>query len=151
VPLDPALVNQLLQTPYITATPEIRQALFFFPGTSDPAVIAYDNANLADAMTRGFFLDAINVFTARHPEVGDPAQVKALTKVDQVNVPVLIQLGDQDVLFPVAFGGSEASYYSGSPSVTLEILSSIGHGFNVHTNHLAGWQQIDGWITNQIQ
>jgi len=151
VPLDPALVEQLLQAPYINGTPEIRQALFFFPDTSDPAVIAYDNANLADAMTRGFFLDAINVFTARHPAVGDPAQVKALTKVDQVNTPVFIQLGDHDVLFPAAFGGSEASYYSSSPSVTVDNLANIGHGFNVHTNHVEGWQHIDAWIANHIQ
>ena len=151
VPLDPALVGQLLQTPYIAATPEIRQALFFYPDTTDPAVAAYDNANLADAMTRGFFLDAISVFAARDPQAGDIAQVKALTKVDQVNVPVFIQLGDHDVLFPAAFGGNEASYYSSSPSVTLETLPNIGHGFNVHTNHLEGWQQIDSWIANHIQ
>lgn len=151
VPLDPGLVQQLLQTPYILSTPEIRQALFFHLPTTDSAVIAHDNANLADAMTRGFFLDAINVFTARHPEVGDMAQVKALTKVDQINTPVFVQLGDHDVLFPSGFGGSEAGYYSSSPSVTVDNLINIGHGFNLHTNHLDGWQHIDGWIANTIQ
>lgn len=148
VPLPAEYVQQLLQTPSITVAPEIRSQLFYYPPTADQAVIDYDNANFSDTLPRGFFLDGIGVFTAR--ALGDVAQIKALTKVDQVNVPVFVQLGDHDVLFPSAIAGDEASFYSSAPSITVELLSNIGHGFNLHTNHLEGWQRIEGWITNNV-
>jgi pimeloyl-ACP methyl ester carboxylesterase len=154
VPIDPALFEALRQTPYIISPPEVRTALFYRPiptdpaliNTTDPAVIAYDNANFADAMTRGFFDNAIAMFTARHPVVGSVAQIKALSKVDQVNVPVFVQLGDNDFLFPAAVAGPEASFYSNAPAVVIDVLSNMGHAFNLHTNHSEGWQRINNWI-----
>lgn len=148
VPLTPEYVQQLLQNPYITVAPEVRSLLFYYPPSADPAVIAQDNATMSDTLPRGFFLDGIGVFTAR--ALGDVAQIKVLTKVDQVNVPVFVQLGDNDVLFPSAIAGAEASFYSSAPLVTVDNLTNIGHGFNLHTNHLAGWQNIEGWILNNV-
>lgn len=148
VPLTPEYVQQLLQTPYITVVPEVRAALYYSPAAADPAVIAYDNANLSDTLPRGFFLDGVGVFTAR--ALGDVAQIKALTKSDQVNVPVFVQLGDNDVLFPSALAVNEASFYSNAPLVNVDNLTNIGHGFNLHTNHLTGWQHIDAWIDGNI-
>ncbi|MEZ4866286.1 MAG: alpha/beta hydrolase [Caldilineaceae bacterium] len=148
VPLTPEYVQQLLQNPDITVAPEVRSQLFYYPPAADQAVIDDDNANLSDTLPRGFFLDGIGVFTAR--ALGDVAQIKALTKVDQVDVPVFVQLGDQDVLFPSAIAGAEASFYSSAPSVTVDNLTNIGHGFNLHTNHLEGWQHIESWITNTV-
>lgn len=148
VPLTPELVNQLLQTPTINVAPEIRNLLYYFPGSADPAVMAYDNANNNDTLPRGFFLDGIGVFTAR--ALGDVNQIKALTKVDQVNVPVFVQLGDNDVLFPSVIAGGEAGFYSNSPFVSVDNLTNIGHGFNLHTNHQEGWDHINNWIAANV-
>jgi pimeloyl-ACP methyl ester carboxylesterase len=148
MPLDPNFVQQLLQNPYIFSPAEVRTALFYHLPTADPAVIDNDNATLADAITRGFFLDAIAVFTARG--VGDGAQIKALSKVDQVNVPVFVQLADFDFLFPASVAGPEASFYSSAPSVVIESLTNMGHSFNLHTNHSDGWQHINTWIQENV-
>ena len=150
--LDSGYVTGLLTNPafasYITVDPPVRSLLFYHAPAADPMVIAQDNATMNDTLPRGFFLDGIGVFTAR--AYGDVGQIKALTKVDQVNVPVFVQLGDNDVLFPSAVAGAEASFYSSAPLVTVDNLTNIGHGFNLHTNHLAGWQNIEGWILNNV-
>jgi pimeloyl-ACP methyl ester carboxylesterase len=148
VPIDPALFEQLLQNPYIISPAEVRTALFYHQSAADPAVIAYDNANFADAMTRGFFSNAIAMFIARGQ--GDVAQIKALSKVDQLNVPVFVQLADFDFLFPASVAGPEASFYSNAPTVTIDVLSNMGHVFNLHTNHSEGWQRINNWIQANV-
>jgi pimeloyl-ACP methyl ester carboxylesterase len=148
VPLTPEYVQSLLQMEHIQVAPEVRTILFYYPGSADQAVIDYDNANLNDTLPRAYFLDGISVFTAR--ALGDVALTKTLTKVDQVNVPVFVQLGDNDILFPSAIAGAEASFYSSAPSVTVDNLTNIGHGFNLHTNHGEGWQHIDAWISDNV-
>ncbi|RIK37555.1 MAG: alpha/beta hydrolase [Chloroflexi bacterium] len=148
VPLTPEYVQSLLQMEHIQVAPDVRNILFYYPGSADPAVIDYDNANINDTLPRAFFLDGINVFTAR--ALGDVALTKTLTRVDQVSVPVFVQLGDNDILFPSAIAGAEASFYSSAPSVTVDNLTNIGHGFNLHTNHAEGWQHIEAWIANNV-
>jgi pimeloyl-ACP methyl ester carboxylesterase len=144
VPIDPAFIQALLVNPYISLPAEVRTALFYHLAAADPAVIAFDNAVLTDTTTRGFVVDAVDVFTAR--ALGDVNQIKALTKVDQIGVPVFVQLGDFDALFPASLAGAEAGFYSGAPQVTVDTLSNIGHSFNLHSNHQAGWDRIAGWI-----
>lgn len=144
VPVDPAYIQSLFATPYITLPPEVRTALFYDAANADPIVIAFDNANLADTFTRGFLADAVAVFTAR--ALGDVDQIKALTKVDQIGVPMFVQLGANDALFPASYAAVETQFYSGAPNVTVDTLSNIGHSFNLHTNHQAGWDHIAAWI-----
>jgi pimeloyl-ACP methyl ester carboxylesterase len=148
VPIDPAFIQAVLANPYISLPAEVRIALFYHLASADPEVIAFDNATLADTTTRGFVLDAVDVFTAR--ALGDVNQIKALTKVDQVGVPVFVQLGDFDALFPASLAGAEAQFYSGAPYVTVDTLSNIGHSFNLHTNHQAGWDEIAAWIGSTL-
>jgi pimeloyl-ACP methyl ester carboxylesterase len=148
VPIDPAFIEAVLANPYITLPAEARTALFYHLASADPAVIAFDNAELADTTTRGFVLDAVDVFTAR--ALGDVNQIKALTKVDQIGVPVFVQLGDFDALFPASLAGAEPGFYSGAPRVTVDTLSDIGHSFNLHSNHQAGWDHIAAWIGSTL-
>lgn len=145
VPIDPELFAALFATPYITTPPEVRTALFYAPQYADPAVIAYDNSTLADTITRGFLADAVGVFTAR--AAGDVAQIKALTRVDQVGVPVFVQLADADALFPASLGPAEAPFYSAAPTVTVDTLTGMGHSFNLHLGRATSWERIDAWIT----
>lgn len=148
VPIEPAIFEALLANPYISVPAELRTALFYHAPAADPDVIAYDNATLSDTLTRGYLADALGVFTAR--AYADINQITALTKVDHVNVPVFVQLSDFDILFPSALAGAEAGFYGNAPSVTVDNLANIGHGFNLHTEHLAGWQHIAGWIAGMF-
>ncbi len=108
VPVDPAYIQSLFATPYITLPPEVRTALFYDTANADPSVIAFDNAHLADTFTRGFLADGVAVFTAR--ALGDTAQIKALTHVDQIHVPVFVQLGANHALFPASYATAEAGF-----------------------------------------
>ena len=107
-------------------------------------MIAYDNSALADTFTRGFLADAVGVFTAR--ALADIGQIKALTRVDWVGVPVFVQLADADALFPASLGPAEAPLYSASPSVTVDTLAATGHSFNLHRSRGTSWDRIHGWI-----
>jgi pimeloyl-ACP methyl ester carboxylesterase len=149
VPIDPEFIQALLVDSYIRLPDQVRTALFYSLDTTDPDVIEFDNATLSDTTTRGFVVDAVDVFTAR--ALGDVSQIKALTKVDRVGVPVFVQLGDLDFLFPAPSDtGDEAGFYSGAPGVTVDTLSNIGHSFNLHTNHQAGWDNIAAWIGSTL-
>jgi len=148
VPIDPAFVEATLAEPYIVFPAEVRTALFYYAPSADPDVIAFDNASLADAYTRGFWLDTIDVLTAR--ALGDVDAIKALTRVDQVAVPVFIQLSDFDILAPAAFAGPEADFYVNAPTVTVNILTDMGHCYNLHLNHLDGWEAIAAWIAHTL-
>jgi pimeloyl-ACP methyl ester carboxylesterase len=148
VPVDPAYIESLFATPYITLPPEVRTALFYAPQDADPAVIAYDNSVLAGTFTRGFLADAVGVFTAR--ALGNIGQIKALTRVDRVGVPVFVQLADADALFPASLGPAEAPLYSASPSVTVDTLAATGHSFNLHRSRGTSWDRIDGWIATTL-
>lgn len=144
VNVDPEYIASLFAASYITLLPEVRAALFYTAEYSDPAVIAYDNSTLANSFTRGFLADAVGVFTAR--ATSDVAQIKALTRVHQVDVPVFVQLADLDALFPASFAPYEAPLYEAAPSVTVDTLTTTGHSFNLHPTNQTGWDRIDAWI-----
>lgn len=145
IPIDPAAFEGPLQEPYVAFPDEVRAQLFYHPPTADPAVIAYDNESLVSPLPRGLLLDVLDMMGAL--AVGDPAQIKALTLVDEVEVPVLVQLGEFDLIAASAVADAEAAYYSSAPDVTVQVLSDIGHDFNLHLNREIGWAQIDAWLT----
>jgi len=148
VPIDPALFQALLANPYSVLPSEARSALFYYSPSADPDVIAFDNASLADAQGRGFLLDTIEVLQAR--ALGDVAAIKALTLVDQVTIPVFLQLGDRDVLAPASSAVTDAAFYTGAPSVTINTLTDMGHDYNLHLNRLTGWQAIADWLASKL-
>jgi pimeloyl-ACP methyl ester carboxylesterase len=134
LPVTAAIVEQLFQLvvalqgfPYFPLPADVRAGLFYYPPAADPDVIALDNAT-ADLWTSGQLLSTFFAFL-------DPS----IDRVANVTGPVLIQLGTHDVLFPAAL-----------PEVEIQTLSGIGHDFNLHLNHLAGWQAIDAWIGRNI-
>ncbi|WP_267682848.1 alpha/beta hydrolase [Nannocystis sp. SCPEA4] len=148
IPIDPAAFAEPLQQPYVAIPPPVRELLFYYPPTSDPDVVAYDNANMVSGLPRGLLLDVLDMMGAL--AVGDPEIINALSLVDQVEVPVLTQLGEYDIIASAAVAAEEAAFYSSSPSVTVQVLSDIGHDLNLHLNREEGWAQIDAWLTATV-
>lgn len=131
------LVNAFAGVPYFSLPAENRTALFYYPGSADPDVIALDN-DTADQWTSGQLLSTFLAFL-------DPS----IDGAGQVAGPVLIQLGTHDVLFPADLPEIERALWA-STTPDIQILNGIGHDFNLHLNHAEGWQAIDAWIRGEF-
>jgi len=139
LPIPPELIIALAQFPYFPLPAEARSALFYFADAADADVIAYDNLNLADLLTRG---QLFTTFAA----VFNPAA----DRVGAVTGPVLVQLGEHDSLWPSLYAGGEAAFWTNASSVTVESLPSVGHSFNTHLDNKTGWRSINRWITSTL-
>ncbi|MBA3549498.1 MAG: alpha/beta hydrolase [Nannocystis sp.] len=135
LPIPPDAIAALLGTPYIGLPPEFRAAFFYHAPTADAAVIAHDNAEVADTFTRGQLLDMIAVFS-------DPGAAG----IGRVTGPVLIQLGENDGLHPASLLADDAALYAGSPQVATATVPGVGHLLNAHLGAVAGWAQIVDWL-----
>ena len=139
LPIPPELIAELFNFPYFPLPAEARSALFYFADAADADVIANDNLNLADLLTRGQLL---TTFAA----VFDPAA----DHVGSVTGPVLVQLGEHDALWPSLFAGGEAAFWTNASSVTVQSLPNVGHSFNTHLDNKTGWRSIDRWIRSNL-
>ena len=139
LPIPPELIQQLAQFPYFPLPAEARTALFYFANAADPDVIAYDNANLADLLTRG---QLFTTFAA----IFDPAA----DQVGAVTGPVLVQLGENDALWPSQYASGEAAFWTSASSITVQSLALTGHSFNTHLVNKSGWQSINQWIAANL-
>ena len=139
LPIPPELIIELLNFPYFPLPAQARSALFYFADAADAEVIAYDNLNLADLLTRGqIFTTFAAIFNPEADRVG------------AVTGPVLVQLGEHDALWPSVYAGGEAAYWTSASSVTVESLANIGHAFNTHLDNKTGWRSIDRWIRSTL-
>jgi pimeloyl-ACP methyl ester carboxylesterase len=139
LPIPPDLITELAKFPYFPLPAEARSALFYNAAAADADVIAYDNLNLADLLTRG---QLFTTFAA----VFNPAA----DRVGAVTGPVLVQLGEYDALWPCLYAGGEAAYWTNASSVTVESLPSVGHAFNTHLDNKTGWRSINRWIRSTL-
>jgi pimeloyl-ACP methyl ester carboxylesterase len=137
LPVLDQLVAIFAPFPYFSIPAEFRTLLFYYTAAADPYVIALDNTN-ADQWTNGHLSSTFVAFL-------NPA----IDQVAQVTGPVLIQLGEFDALFPADLPEVEASLWA-STTPTVQTLEEIGHDFNLHLNHVIGWQQIDRWIEETL-
>ncbi len=76
--------------------------------------------------------------------------IKAVSLVDQVKVPVLVQLGDMDVIAKPLIPENEKMLYSGSPDVTVQVLDNIGHSLSLQNDRKTGWRQNNLWLKMQL-
>jgi pimeloyl-ACP methyl ester carboxylesterase len=135
LPLPEELVTRALSQLYWHMTPAERTGAFFHAPEVDPDMVAYDNARFTHPVSQGIFRTAMAVtFDAQK------------TKVDAVNVPVLVQLADHDVLFGSAFADGEAALWSAAPEVTVQRLENIGHCYNSHLTRHESWRGIASWL-----
>jgi pimeloyl-ACP methyl ester carboxylesterase len=139
LPIPPDLIAQLANFPYFPLPAPARSALFYYSPAADPDVIAYDNLSLADLLTRGqLFTTFAAVFNPAADHVG------------AVTGPVLVQLGENDALWPSAYAGGEAAYWTSASSITVESLPAVGHAFNTHLDNKTGWRLINQWVTSNL-
>ncbi|WP_146210124.1 alpha/beta hydrolase [Vitiosangium sp. GDMCC 1.1324] len=135
VPVDPAVLGALAQQgPYIQVPGDLRSALFYDVPHADPDVIAYDN-QVADNVTRGQFLDLLTM-------LGSPE----LIPVQGITVPILVQLGENDLLASASYAQNEAQAYPRSPFVWVDKVPDIGHAVNGHYLRMRSWVMIDAWL-----
>ncbi|XXY20431.1 alpha/beta fold hydrolase [Sorangium sp. So ce216] len=139
IPVPNEAISAMLQSPYIAIPTEIRTDVFYDAANADPALIAFDNDNIADTYTRGQFLSLLAVS-------GDPL----LAGIDGVTSPVLIQFGETDELQPASYVDSDAALYTSAERVTTAIVPDSGHILNGHFGTPAGWEQIDCWIHHNM-
>lgn len=149
VPLSEELIAAALATPYIRFPPQVREELFYFTPSARPSVIEFDNRFLADQFSRGVLVEGLPLLEAL--ALGDIQAIQDISRVNKVNIPVLVQLGRFDVLAPPLLPEVEARLYSSSPDVSVDILERMGHSFNFHRNRFESWKGINQWIEERLE
>jgi len=139
LPIDPALIDGLVQQPYFELPPETRADLFYHAPEAEPEVITYDQTELGDVLARGFFFSIV-------PLTDDPA----VTHVDDVTSPVLVQMGDQDLVAPASLAADEELTWTSASEVTVQVIEDMGHSFNGHDDNVISFMLIDEWIEETL-
>lgn len=115
---------------YFLGTPEHRAGMFF-SGAADPDVVAADRA--AAVLTPSGEILTIGKQPSR-------------LVVANITVPVFLQFGDSDRLFPVEFAAQEAALFLRAPEVAVDIVASAGHTFMLHPSGPAGSLRAAAWL-----
>ena len=147
VVLPPDLIAAIFQNPYVQIPSQIREDLFYFLPKADPDVIDFDNRNLADQTSRGIFTQGLPLLEAMaRGNAEDVEFIKEFSRSNRIQVPVLIQLGEFDVIAPSRLADQEADFYPNAKKVQVQTLANIGHSFNFHENNHKGWKRVKQWL-----
>lgn len=117
---------------YFLENPEYR-ADMFFTSAADPAVVAAD-AEAAVLTPSGEILT-----------IGNQPSRQVVAAID---VPVFLQFGDSDRLFPVEYADEEALLFASAPSVGVDVVPSAGHSFMLHPTGPAGSDRLATWVAS---
>jgi pimeloyl-ACP methyl ester carboxylesterase len=141
---DPMFVAAGLDNGYLTSRPGVRGTSFHAP-TSDPLVVAYDDAHKDVVSLTGL----LGFLGARGVPAG--ANISNL-----VTVPVLVVNGQQDAIFcyqPLVFdcadeavvNANEAPFYG---NVEVHTIPGSGHDLTLHPSASDSYAIISHWIEN---
>jgi len=114
---------------YFLGTPAHRSEMFY-SDDGDPATVAADAAA------------AVKSPSGEIQSVGAQPSGKV---VGRIAVPVYLQLGQRDRLFPPEFLAAEVASFRSSPHVVTDVVPGAGHTFMLHpignesTFHLVSW------------
>ncbi|WP_300012148.1 alpha/beta hydrolase [Pseudonocardia sp.] len=64
----------------------------------------------------------------------------------RIDVPVLVQFGDADAIFPPPAADLQAARYLGSPEVTKSIIADASHYPVLEANHAQVVADVDAWL-----
>jgi hypothetical protein len=115
---------------YFLGSPQHR-AEMFYTADADPAVVAGDNA-AAQPTPSGEILTIGN----------QPSQAV----MGLIDVPVFLQFGDSDRLFPLDTAALEPARFLASPAVTVDEVASSGHTFMLHHHGPAAAARMAAWL-----
>ena len=135
LPIPDAVIGEMLQHKYFPFPADLRMEIFYYAPGADPDAMAYDRDHLAELLPRAQL--RTGVFAAFDP---------AANRVGEVTGPVLVQLGEHDVLFPASLAEDEAAFYTSASSVTVQALPGVGHDVNTHFRNRTSWRLMDEWI-----
>lgn len=139
----PAIITRealaaVLADPYPKYPDFMRTALFYYKDGSDPTFADYDNVALASPTFRGRLAPAF--------EVRDDGTIwtRSFAEPEKVRIPVLLLLGDRDVLYPSAGADTDVKLYTATVAISA-VQHSSGHSLNFHDSRMAGWDTITDW------
>jgi pimeloyl-ACP methyl ester carboxylesterase len=125
---------------YFTTIPGTRAASFYNLANADPQIIATDEAT-KQTVTSGEFATFVDGFAA----------------TPNIHVPVLVAVGDTDVIFCDApsctAGGTltrEATFYAPDANLETFALPSSGHSMNLHRNASSWFNVANNWVRRHM-
>jgi pimeloyl-ACP methyl ester carboxylesterase len=130
---DPKFAASGLDTGYLTSIPGARASLFYEPATTDPNVVAADEAN-KDTVTVPELVSATEI-------VGLPAQQQPTY---QITVPALSVVGEDDALFcaavtvyncakPASVQSYESQFFTAAAHLKVVVIPDTGHDLALST------------------
>jgi pimeloyl-ACP methyl ester carboxylesterase len=137
-PVDPATFAALVATPYVAFPPSLRAQIFYYAPGADPGVIGYDDADLVNQVPRAEFVTGL--------EISADAEAIGAALIQE---PVLVVLGEHDATAPASLAPTEAAYYAGAASVTVETALDVGHAVNLHLARDDAWDRVERWLRTE--
>ena len=146
--LDPRFAA--LDPGYLTTIPGTRANLLYFAPTTDPRVIAVDEAN-KDTVTLAELATGLPLVQAPPPNTS-PSR--------QINIPVLDVIGQRDADFCAADAvdcssvesvqQAEAPYYSPQAQLRLVLIPATGHALNLHRSAPLWYAAAIAWALHHV-
>jgi pimeloyl-ACP methyl ester carboxylesterase len=148
---DPKFAGSSLDPGYLTTQPGTREQLFYDPATTSPAVLALDEAG-KDTNTAAELVNSVPLIT-EPPAAGQPSV--------QVNVPVLVVVGEYDNFFcdgvtvyncasPASVQSFESQYYPPEAHLKVAVIPDTGHDLALSTTAPITDAVMIGWSLSVI-
>ena len=139
---DPRFASIGLDPGYLTTIPGTRAPVFYYQPTADPRVIRIDEST-KETVTAAEFDTVIG-------------EVISGVLARQVNVPILLLVGQRDRLFCVPGASdcsgsatilaAEAPFYTSAPSLEAVVVPATGHDLTLHFTSQATFAVNTAWV-----
>jgi pimeloyl-ACP methyl ester carboxylesterase len=147
---DPKFAGSGLDTGYLTSLPGTRGSLFYEPATTNPNVVAADEAN-KDTVTIPELVSATEI-------VGLPPQQQP---TDQITVPALSVVGENDALFctgvtvyncasPASVQSYESQFFPAAAHLKVVVIPDTGHDLALSTTAPVTDAVMLGWSLSVV-
>ncbi len=147
---DPKFAGSGLDPGYLTTVPGTRGSIFYDPATTNPGVVAADEAD-KDTVTVPELVSATSI-------VGLPA---AQQPTYQITVPVLSVVGEDDALFcagvtvyncadPSSVQGFESQYFPSRARLRVVVIPDTGHALALSTTAPLTDAVMIGWALSAV-
>ena len=147
---DPKFAGSGLDPGYLTTQPGSRETLFYDSATTNPAVLALDEAG-KDTTTLAELADSVSLVAE------PPAEQPSL----QINVPVLVVVGAEDNLFcagvtvyncasAASVRSYESQYYSPQAHLKVAVIPDTGHDLALSATAPTADAVLIGWSLSVI-